>query len=301
MTWLFFALLAPAIYCIVNFIDKYIISKEVKDYKGMVIYGTIMGLFIGTIFWIFTGFPTLPLKDTLLILFSGAITIWASFLYFRVLSKDQASIVIILFQMIPLFVLVLSITVLKQPLTVKQIIGFVIILVCSLGISLQAEENKKMRFQLSNSFWIMLLIDCMWAIAAILVSMAIHANSFGKILSYESWGLGLGGLLLYIIFKDIRNSFNTSIITVRKIALIIMFLNEAIFVFAKGITFYAYSIGPTALVSIIGSTQIFFAIVYGTLLSIIAPTIFREDTTRSGLLTKASLAVLMFFGIFLIY
>lgn len=235
MNWILPALIAPAVYTVVNFIDKYIVSKEVRDYRGMPIYGTIMGFFIGTIFWIVTGFPLLSFRDALIVLTTGAFTIWAAALYFKAISTDDASKIILLFQMTPIMTLVLALMFLKETISSQQYIGFFLILLAVIGISIEKIEGK---FKLSSTFLLILIVDLMWAISAVLIKFAINANSFSKILSFESWGIGLGGLILYLFFPNIRNAFNESIRTVRKRALGIMFANEGIFVLGKSITFF---------------------------------------------------------------
>lgn len=141
----------------------------------------------------------------------------------------------------------------------------------------------------------------MWAIAAILVKFAVDANSFSKILSYESWGIGLGGIMLYLLFPSIRNAFHGSIKTVRKIALGIMFINEGLFILSKSLTFFAYSIGPVALVSIVGNTQAFYGIFFGLILTAVAPTVFKEEIDKTSVITKVAFVLLLFAGICLIY
>src|SRR5205085_1653247 len=124
-------------------------------------------------------------------------------------------------------------------------------------------------------------VDAMWAISAILIKFAVEANSFSKILSYESWGIGLGGIILYLLFPSVRNAFHESRKNVRRVALGVMFINEGMFVLSKSFTFFAYSIGPIALVSIAGDTQLFFGILFGLLLTAIAPNIFKEGIDRT--------------------
>jgi len=295
--WLTFALLAPLVYTGVNFIDKYIVEKEVKDYRGMPIYGTIMGLIMGTLFWVFTGFPILNLKDTIILLLTGSITIWAAALYFQAISMEEASKVILLFQMTPVLVLIMSYIFLGERISSQQLIGFFLILSAVIGVS---DSIKKGGFQLSKAFWLILAVDFMWALSAILIKFSINETSFTQVLSYESWGLGLGGLLLYAFFPSIRNSFNYSIKTVRKTALAIMFGNEGLFVFGKSLQFFAYSLGNAALVSIIGSTQVFIGIIVGIVLTIFLPHIIKEDITKTILVKKLALAVVMFIGLVLI-
>lgn len=298
MNWILPALIAPAVYTVVNFIDKYIVSKEVRDYRGMPIYGTIMGFFIGTIFWIVTGFPLLSFRDALIVLTTGAFTIWAAALYFKAISTDDASKIILLFQMTPIMTLVLALMFLKETISSQQYIGFFLILLAVIGISIEKIEGK---FKLSSTFLLILIVDLMWAISAVLIKFAINANSFSKILSFESWGIGLGGLILYLFFPNIRNAFNESIRTVRKRALGIMFANEGIFVLGKSITFFAYSIGPAALVSIVGSTQVFFGILYGLLLTLVVPHLIKEDLSKDSLPKKIIAAGILFAGLYLVY
>lgn len=298
MNWLLIALLAPAINTIVNFLDKYIVEKYVTDYRGMPIYGTIVGLIMGTFFWIITGFPRLELQDATLSILTGALTIWGAALYFKAISNENTSKVIILFQMTPILVFLLSFIFLHETINIKQFVGFLVILVAVIGASL---EDKKQSFELSHAFWLILAVDFLWSIAAILAKFTIAANSFSAIIAYESWGLGIGGIILYVLFSSIRKSFHKSITTIKKPILGIMFLNEAIFVAAKTLTFFAYSLGPAPLISVIGSSTVFYGILYGWILTLIAPKIFQEDISQKGLLRKLVSSVILLLGISLVY
>ena len=297
MNWLIPALIAPAIYTIVNFVDKYIVSKEVKDYRGMPIYGTIMGFFVGTFFWVINGFPILPLKDTLIIFATGAITIWAAAIYFKAISLEDASNLVIMLQSTPLFTLLFAFLLLGEKITATQFLGFFLILVAVILVSI---EKGKTKMKLSEAFWLILLVNIMWAISVVIIKFAINANSFAEILSYESWGLAIGGALLYLIFPSTRKAFHHSMRTVRKKALIIMFANELVFVIAKAITFFAYSIGTASLVSVVGTTSVFFGILYGLLLTKIFPKFIKEDISRGNLLKKIVGALILFAGIYLV-
>jgi drug/metabolite transporter (DMT)-like permease len=297
MNWLFIALLAPAIYTVVNFIDKYIVEKHVKDSRGMPIYGTIMGLVMGMIFWVGTGFPTLGFRDTVLSLLTGALTIWGAALYFKAISNENASKIIILFQMTPVIILILSSIFLHDTINAQQFIGFILILAAALAVS---SEGKKQKFKLSEAFWLILSVDFLWSITAILAKFTIEANSFQSVLAYESWGIGLGGILLYAGFPSIRKAFHKNLKTIKKRIIGVMFLNEGIFVIAKTLTFLAYSLGPTALVSVIGSSTVFYGILYGWILTLIAPKIFQEDVSKQGLIRKFALSIILLLGIILV-
>lgn len=298
MNWILLALLAPAIYTIVNFLDKYIVSNKVRDYRAMPIYGTIVALIVGTIFWIITGFPILGIKDALIVIFTGMLTIWAALLYFKALSKEETTMIIILMQLTPVISLILAFFLLNETILPKQFIGFFVILTSVTIASLK--PTKKKLFNLSSAFFLMLIVSVMWSLSGVLIKFAISANSFSEILSYESWGLGLGGVILFLLFPNIRNAFIKSFKSLKKETLSFLFINEFIFVLAKGITFLAYVSGPVALVSVLGGTQVFFGIIYGTILTILFPKNFKEDIKRNSLLRKAILASFVLAGILLL-
>lgn len=298
MNWVLLALLAPAVYTIVNFIDKYLVSDAVKDYRAMPIYATIVGLIGGTIIWLISGFPTLDPRSATIVLFTGMLTIWGVPLYFKVMSKEETTTVIILVQTIPVMTLLLSYLLLGETITIKQFIGFMIILTSAALASINSSKGKL--FSLSSSFFLALIYCFMWALAGVLIKFAFEANTFSVILSYESWGIGLGGIILFILFPSIRNAFLKNIRKVKKPTLGFIFANEIVFVLAKGITFLAYSLGPVALVSVLGGTQVFFGLIYGFALTTLFPKLFKEDISRKTLIKKGALACLVVIGIILI-
>ena len=298
MSWLFFAVFAPAIYSVVNFVDKYILSRYIKDYRGISMYSAVMATIFGTLFWLFSSMPKLSLHDAFLIIFSGMLTFWAMVVYFKALSFEETSKIIILFQMGPILVLVLSLLFLKEVISLRQFLGFTLILLSSVGVSL---ENPFTGFRLSKSFFLIMINQAMWSVGAVLFKFVVDQNSFVKVVSYESWGIALGGLILFLFFKNIREPFLDTFKTVKKKAIFFIFVNEGIFVIARLLTFLAVSLGPLALVSVIGSTSVFFGVIFGTVLTILLPNVFREDLSKSGLIKKFSFAALAFMGIYFIY
>lgn len=295
--WIFLALLAPLVYAVTNFIDKYVIGIKVKDVRGLTIFTTIMAALFGTGFWFFVGRPMLNTHDSLIVLSTGVLGVYALYFYFMALSKNATSHVVILFQIIPALSLVGAYLFLHEKITAGQMSGFILILFSALVISFKKEEGK---FRLSPAFWYMLAADFLWSASYVLVKFAISANSFTKILSYESWGLFLGGASLFVFFPIIRNAFFESVKTVGKGTIGVVFMNEAFFVVAKSLTFLALSSGPVALVTVLAGTQVFYGIIFGLFLTLMFPMIFNEDISKKGLFKKMMCAVIMLVGIYLI-
>lgn len=301
MNWLVYALVSPALYAIVNFIDKYVLSRQIKDYRGVIIYTGIVAFFFGSIVWLLTGMPSLPLQSALIVLFAGMLLVFAGAIYFKVLSTEETSSVILLFQAIPVFVLIFSYIFLHETITALQLVGFFLILAASIELSMgPRKKNKKIRFHLSRAFYLIMVCDVLWALAAVLMKFAINANSFTKILSYESWGLGVGSLVLFILFPEIRGAFLKTQRSMNRQKLAILVGNEVIFATSKALGFLAYSLGPVALVSVLGSTQTFIGILYGWILTLFFPLVFKEDVSKRGLIRKFALAGVTAYGIWIL-
>lgn len=297
MNWFLFALLAPAIYAAVVFVDKYILVKEVKDYQAMPIYSSIIAFITGSIIWVLTGFSLLSLQDTLIILLTGILTIFAAAFYFKALSDGEVSKITILFQLTPLITLTLAYFFLRESITINQLIGFILILIATVGVSLNKGQKN---FKLSSTFGLILISDLFWALALVLFKFVNETNSFAKIVSFEGWGIGLGGMILYQFSPSVKKAFLTTNKKLRKRVLGIIFINESFYLLGRLLTYFAVTLGPVALISVVGGTQIYFAIFYGFLLTAIAPKIFQEDISREGLFKKIILGGLVLFGLWMV-
>jgi len=296
VSWLFYALLAPAMFTVAIFIDRYILDHEVNDYRGMVIYSAITALVLGVILVIATAFPVIPWRDLALIIFTGIMGIWGVALYFWAMNVEETSAVIVLIQMIPLFVLIISSVFLGDTLTPRQLGGFFLILTSAVAVSVRREE---MKFTLSPALFAAVGASLLWAVQQVMFKFVVTETAFRDVVGYEALGFGLGGLILFVI-PSIRHSFLSSLKTMRKRAVAIIFVNEAWSTAAKLVSFLAISLGPVALVSVLSSTTVFFGILLGWLLTVALPLLFSEDISPRALMRKGVLAAVMFGGLLLV-
>lgn len=141
----------------------------------------------------------------------------------------------------------------------------------------------------------------MWALSSVVFKFVAGHYSFLELLAYESWGFTVGGALLLVVFPFMREAFRDSLRMTNKKVLGFVFLNEGIYVVAKLLGFWALALGPASLVSVVGSTQVLFGILFGLVLSRISPEVFAEDLTRSGIATKTTFAFFMLIGVWMVY
>lgn len=298
-SWVIFSLLGTAISMAVVFVDKYNLDQQIKDYRGMAMYSAIVGLIMGTFLWILVGFPMLSIRDGFLVILTGILSIFSASLYFYVVQRELVSKVVFLLQLTPIFVFILSLIFLKETITIRQFIGFVLILIPTLLIS--SGENGKFKLNIDKNTFLLMLADLLTASSAVLFKFVVEIGGFTKVVAYESWGWAIGGAILFTVLPPVRKAFIETTRNLKKKALTIIFANEILYIGSKLFMFLAISLGPVFLVNVISGTQVFFGIIYGAFLTLIAPQIFKEDISKKGLIKKLILGGVTLFGISLIY
>ncbi len=296
MDWIFLALLAPLVYAVNIFLDKYLIESKFPDYRALPIFTAIVALPVFVILCFF-GFGSISFIEALLVILSGVFTVWAFSIYLEALIKEETSIIIILTQLMPVFVLAMSYLFLGETITLKQMFGFILLL--SSAILASFKKGKK-GFRLSTTIFYMLAANILWAIPYILIKYVSTSIAFPSLIAYESFGISLGGLLLLLFIPKIKIAFTTTLYKIKKPVLGLVFLNECLFLGVKTLTYLAVTLGPAALVSVLGSTQIFFGIMLGVVLTLLAPKIFKENFSKQSVLKKGILGLLAFIGVVLV-
>jgi drug/metabolite transporter (DMT)-like permease len=291
------ALLAQAIIASNLFIDKYILARAVHDYRAVPLYSASVALVTGSLLWIFTGLPRPPTVPLLLAMVSGGLTLWGAVLYYRVIATEEASSVIIQIQLLPVLTLLLSVLFLQERLSWVQLAGFALILAATLAAS---SEGTPVRWRPSRAYLTIMVATLCWAASNVLFKFVVERSSYPEVLAYETWGWFIAGMIVWLAAPDTRRAFHASVATISRSALSWVVVNELLFLGAKLLAFFAISLAPVSLVGVVGSTAVFFGVLYGVLLTHLFPRIFAEDISRNGLLKKAVLALVAFAGLLLI-
>lgn len=297
MNWLFFALLSPAVFTVVNFVDKYVVERAVPNPRGIVIFVGFLTVIAGTIFWLIAGFPILPLPDAAVIMGGGVLALLAAVFYFNAMTQEAASNIIVFLQMTPVVVLTLSFIFLGETLGIEKLLGFALILCAAVGVSLRLGEVE-VRF--SPALLLILGAASFHGTSLVLFKFVTNKWEFAEVLAYESWGVSIGSVLLYLFYPTARRAFHYNLRHMKRSGYVVLGLNESLFMCARTIGFLAISLGSPTLVAVLGGTGIFYGIFLGWGLTLFAPAVFKEDITRANLLRKGVLAVMLFIGIILV-
>lgn len=294
MNWILLSLLAPLFWVFSNFIDKYILGKHTKGIFDFLFFSTITSWFLFISLFFFIGMPELSAYSWIPIL-TGIILIYSYGFYGKALEQGDTSALVILFKLIPVVTVILAFIFLGQTLTSNELLGFIIVLIGTIIVSL--EKNKSFFIK---GFGMILIAIFMWSIMTLLIDYGLTKISFWDYFMLDTLGAALAGPTLLIIPK-MRKQIVNGLKTATTGKYVWFSGNNLLDFFGQMSIKKALALAPSAgLVSIVMQVQSFYAIIIGVLLTIFMPNIINEDISAGTLIKKFIGALIMFFGIYII-
>ena len=335
VSWFLYALLASLLLTLINFGDKFVVSHRIADARAVLVYYALINLAIGGVLWLVMGLPVLPLRQAIGLILAGTPIIWGNFFYLTALKQEEASRVIVLNQLTPLLILVGSVVLLGAQFAGWQIVGFFIILIAAIGISVRPVRGaatrsvggaavvgdgqaalhgevtrwyslaRLRRMRLSPALMLAVLAGLFWSSSALIIDVAVsdYVRDFGTLtisVAYASIGYALGGGLMYLLVPSVRRQFAQVQQRLAWRDLLPMLLIEGTFVVRQFVFYQAVLLSEIALVAIVGSTQPLFGLILGAGLTLLVPRFYGEDISRAALVQKAVWVALMVVGLLMI-
>ncbi len=299
MSWIFFAVLAPLLYSVSNFFDKFLIEKKVRNPMILAVMGGLITCLVGGVVLAFMGWPVFPMKQILILLLAGILFELALVPWYKALSLDDASRVGPLFQSIPVMVLVMSFLFLGERLGGQEFLGFLLVLIG--GFLLSVKNFKGGIFSFRKSLGWALLSSFLFAVPLVIFKSVTLEQGFWDSLGYEFLGGGIGAILLYGFIKISKQSeFQEEVKSLKSKTWGILAANEGIYLVSRITNFYAISLVSVTLVTVVGGLQPFFMLIFGLILSVWFPKIVKEDIQKSMIFSKLIAIVLIFIGVWMV-
>lgn len=289
MSWFLLALLAPLIYAFVNLIDDNLLRHI---YKGPRLAAAVSGLFgavpLVSLLWV--GWTPIKTSLALMMLAAGVLTALYYYNYFKALERESPSVVVAMFSLIPATLPILAYFFVDERLSGLQLVGFLIILLASLALSLTDVRKFTFSKALVPVLWVVVFSD----IVAILTKYVYDRAEFYPAFMFFAAGLGIGGLYFaFWVFVE-RAKQDMSLLKKKLRKLIPILITVELFgVAAEFTTNLAVSRGPVSLVNVLEGVQPIFVLLIAVLLYPIAPHLFRE--AAEGKLAKkfACMAIIL--------
>jgi len=263
-------------------------------------FSSIIGVFILAIIAIMhPEVLSYPISKGILIALNGFMYLLATLPYLYALKKDEASIAVPMFQMIPVFTFFLAWLVLGETLNVSQILGGILVIVGAIIISLELSEIKKISIK-KEVLFLMTLSSFFYALNFLFFKYFAISAEFWTTSFWEYTFFSIFAFLLFVFIKKYRDEF-ISVLRVNKATVLnLNGVNEAINIIAKLSFNFASLLAPITLIWIVNGFQPFFVFFYGVILTLFFPHISQENITKKHLAHKLLAISIMFIGTFFI-
>jgi drug/metabolite transporter (DMT)-like permease len=296
MSWLFFALIAAALYGISNIIDGYLANAPIKRIWTLVCLATITPLLFIPLIWLIDP-PLIPTLSTLpAILAIGIIEALYIYPYYRSLQTDDVSVVSALFILGKFFVPFMAFVFLGETLTLTQYAGFVVIVGASTLLTLNGGKHLRFNASLPN----MLFVSTILGIQAVLYRSVFTAT--------DSWSTGFiwpgliaaaCGLIILAVRPDVRKEI-VKLFRSQRGAVVLFGIEEISTFTATAAATYSISLAPVSLYVGVSAIDPFFVLIFGLLLKRFIPKAAHESSDTGRILKKIILFAVMIVGVLLV-
>lgn len=297
MEWFVFALIAPVVFAGVDVIDKHILTNHVKNPFSYRLLSVLMEIPIPFLLLALTP-VSFSFLWSILSMFVGFIFSLSSILYLKAMGVEEASRVIALFFVSPIFVLPLAFIFLRETLGLSQYSGAVLLVLSAVLISYR-RTKRKTSSMISPALGFMLILALIGAGGDVLVKHILNSFDYWNFLFWSLIGGLLGGFLIFCFPKTRQNFLgNFRIISKR----IFFWVGISTFLGYIGLISYyvAVSLESISLVAAVPSIEPFFVLLLTFLLSSLTHGTLKEEVDKRAITLKISAFVLIIVGAWLI-
>lgn len=278
MTWFLIALIGPFLYALTNHIDKILLEKYFKDggVGTLMLFSSLLSALAIPFFYLVD--PSVIKVSTINILVLavvGILNILVLWCYLLALRNDEASVVVVFYQLVPLFGCILGYFFLGEKLTQIQLVAMALIILGTTLISFEidSENNVKPR---GKTILPMLAAAFFWALGSVIFKAVALEENLWRSLFWEHLMLLLVGIGIFLFIRPCRTSFLFALRNNSKAILSLNVANESLYILGNVAVAFAYMLAPIGLVLLAESYQPLFVLAIGVFLTVFFPNISAE-------------------------
>jgi len=296
-------LTASFLWAITNHIDKYMlcnIDDSTSNVKTLLLFSSFVAGMVLSPIWLFISkfqiqIGIIPL---IFIFIAAVLYILATYFYFKALEKNDASIVVVMFQLIPVFSYIFSLLFFGEILSVNETIGALIII--SSAIIISFEFSKSSNKNKLIALLLMTLSSLLYSLYFICFDFAMKNGTYNSVAFWYQIGLLLVGVIL-INIKGFRKSFIKMIKNNGKKFISLNITNEALNLIANLMVNFANLTIPLALANTLNGFQGAFCFIIGVIGVTIFPKIFSEDLNKKIVFQKIISIIIGIIGLIVMF
>jgi drug/metabolite transporter (DMT)-like permease len=288
MTWFFIALIGPFLYALTNHIDKILLEKYFKEggVGTLLLFSSLLSVLALPVLYILDpNVLHVSFENALFLMIIGVLDLLVLYCYFMALKDDEASIVIVFYQLVPVFGLVLGYLILGEVLTSMQLIAMAIIILGTTIVSFEVDADNHFRLR-QATIGFMLAAGVFWALEATLFKMVALEENLIQSLFWNSVILVGFGIILFSFVRSYRNHFVIALRNNSRAILGANVANEVLYMVGNAALAFAALLAPIALILLMESFQAFFVLAIGAVLTLLVPHLVQEKITIKNILQK---------------
>lgn len=300
MSWLLLAIIAQALWAVVNHLDKYLVTKYFKGGVGAVLIFTALvnGIFLPFILVFNPHILSTPIPQAFFATSIGILYVMMSLFYFYALKNEEATKISVLWQLTGPITYILGIIFLSETLTTRQGIGAIIVLLGGI-ITMISSEQKKLCIK-KYPLILMTASVCCLAISSIMFKGFAVQFDFWSGIFFEILGAFITGIVFLIFIKSYRREFLIGLKKDTTKILSINIPNELMQISGQVLFRQATILVPVAIVQVTNTLNTFFVFIFAILINIFLPQISQEKFSFWNILQKILGIITVSIGIILI-
>jgi len=302
--WFLFALVGPILWSIVNHIDKHILSNysEGKGVGAILVFSCLSSVFVLPLIFVmeYQELGQVTGNALLSLLLIGFMSATAFYFYLKAMDSEEASVVVPMFQLIPVFGYVLGYTILDEVLNTMQMVSCLVIISGIIIISINTEERNKISVKKQTLVYAT-MSSFLFALHDTLFKKIALVESFWVATFWQYLGICLFGLALILLKKEFRNDLQYMFQGSARKMIALNVMSEVLYVAGNLANNFATMLAPIALVLVVSSYQSVFVLLGSLILAVFVPSLAREHISRLALIQKCISIVLIIIGSYFLY
>lgn len=302
MNWFLIALITPVTAAFVNHFDKYLISKFTKESSvgSLILFSSLFAIVVLPVLLFIQPdiLSTIPFFKAIVLAINGGSVMLAILFYLYALEIHEASYIAPMFELIPIFTLILGFLILGEVIQISQLWAMVLIILGSITLSIELNgKNSKVNYKI---ILLMFGASLLYAVNAIIFKLIAVDQGFVSSLFWDMLGKVMFGVLLFLGIKSFRVDFLKLLRQHKYFVIGLNVINEIMGLIGMIALVYAVMFAPVVIVQTVGSLQTPFVFIIGLIITIFFPRFGKESILLKHLTQKLIGIILVTVGVYLL-
>ena len=302
MTWFFIAIIGPFLYALTNHIDKIILEKYFRQggIGTLLLFSSLLSVTsLPLVYWADPRVFAVSSLHIFILAIVGMLDVLVLVCYLIALKNDEASVVVVFYQLMPVFGYVLGYFILGERLTHMQLLAMALVIFGTTIVSFEVDSENRFRLR-RKTILPMVAASFFWATEGVIFKAVALEENFLRSFFWEHVMLTIIGIIIFVFMRPYREHFLSAIRNNSTAILSLNVLNEAFYMLGNFAFAAAFMLAPVALVLLTQSFQPIFVLGIGIFLTIFFPKITAEKIHARHLWPKIIAILITGIGAYLL-